>query len=153
MCTSLSCLFLRCLLILSFEFFTINAFFCFSLPLLCVWCLSTMLSFISLSNLKLQSNCHKPNNPCCPLPAMRALPRTLAVPARVEPAQPLANNSLGSSWGSCLWIRNILKSFWSIQACIRPVYCPDCKSLWRNASINRVSCLFVGKEGNNKILK
>ena len=93
----------------------VNAFFCFSLPLLCVRvrCLSTsiLLSFISLSNLNLQSSCHKPNNPCCPLPAMRAIPRTLEVPARVEPAQPLANNSLGSSWGSCLWIRNILKSF------------------------------------------
>lgn len=107
------CLFLPCLLTLSFDFFTINALFCFSLPVLCVWCLSTfiLLPFIALSNLKLQSHCHKPNNPCCPLPAMRALPRTLAVPARVEPAQPLANNSLGSSWGSCSWIRNILKSF------------------------------------------
>lgn len=107
------CLFLPCLLNLFFEFFIINAFFCFSLPLLCVWCLPTfiLLSFLSLWNLKLQSSCHKPNNLYCPLPAMRALPRTLAVPARVEPAQPLANNSLGSFWGSCLWIRNILKSF------------------------------------------
>lgn len=106
-------LLLPCLLTLSFDFFTINAIFFFCLPLLCLWCLPTfiLLSSISLWNLKLQSSCHKPNNPCCPLPAMRALPRTLAVPARVEPAQPLANNSLGSSWGSCLWIRNTLKSF------------------------------------------
>lgn len=107
------CLFLPCLLTLSFEFFTINAFFCFSLPLPCVWCLSAFIlpSFTSLSNLKLQSSCHKPNNRCCPLPAMKALPRILAVTGRVEPAQPSANNSLVNCWGSCLWIRNILKSF------------------------------------------
>ena len=155
-CTSLSCLFVSSLLVtLPFDFFTINAYFCFSLPLPSPWFLHTFiwLSIISLSNLKLQSSCHKPINPCCPLPAMRALPRTLAAPARVEPAQPLANNSLGSSWGSCLWIRNISKSFSSIQACIRTIYCWDCESVWRNASINRVTWLFVGREGNNQILK